>query len=177
MNYQSILSRFKYNDGKHISDRISKASPTNYREQLDIINEIVLWKINRIPYVEEELIDMIYSLSTLTSPLDAVNNPSSFFVIMGLLNCKGIQLPMASTILHFYYPDIFPIIDQRAYRELYNRDYPPVWTKDDKLAHIYLQYITDCVAYHQRNCSDIPFSQIDKILYQLDKEKGNRVNY
>ena len=31
---------------------------------------------------------------------------------------------MASTILHFYNPDTFPIIDQRAYRELRSEEMP-----------------------------------------------------
>lgn len=84
---------------------------------------------------------------------------------------------MASTVLHFYYPDAFPIIDQRAYRELYTVDYPKSMTQISRLTNLYLQYIEDCRKYQQEMCPEIAFSQIDKVLYQLDKEKGNKVIY
>ncbi|MBO5337248.1 MAG: hypothetical protein J6A94_09005 [Lachnospiraceae bacterium] len=84
---------------------------------------------------------------------------------------------MASTVLHFYFPNVYPIIDQRAYRELYGTDYPKNTFKVEVLVALYLKYIADCYKYQQKNCPEIPFAKIDKVLYQLDKEKGNRVKY
>ena len=40
-----------------------------------------------------------------------------------------------------------------------------------------LKYIKDCWEYQQEKCPEIAFSKIDKVLYQLDKEKGNKVIY
>lgn len=124
MNYQEILSHFTYDDSTDIRNRAAVAEAGDYRENRDIINEIVLWKMNRRPQVTEELIDAIFSLKEIKTPLQALEDEKTAQVIEKLLQTKEMQLPMASTVLHFYYPEVFPIIDQRAYRELYAMDYP-----------------------------------------------------
>ena len=177
MDYQEVLSRFTYDDGTDIQNRISAVEARDYRENRDIINEIVLWKLNRRPQVTEELIDAIFSLKEIKTPLQVLTDEKTERVVEKLLQTKGMQLPMASTVLHFYYPEIFPIIDQRAYRELYAMDYPKTMTKIPMLTELYLKYIKDCWEYQQEKCPEIAFSQIDKVLYQLDKEKGNKVIY
>ena len=177
MDYQEVLSRFTYDDGTDIRNRISAVEAGDYRENRDIINEIVLWKMNRRPQVTEELIDAIFSLKEIKTPLQVLTDEKTGRVVEKLLQTKGMQLPMASTVLHFYYPEIFPIIDQRAYRELYAMDYPKTMTKIPMLTELYLKYIKDCWEYQQEKCPEIAFSQIDKVLYQLDKEKGNKVIY
>lgn len=177
MDYQSVLKRFTYNDGQTIFDRISKADISDFQENRDIINEIVLWKINRTPKIDSDTISMIGNLSSIATPIAASISQLTFDVLTNLLNSKGIHLPIASTILHFYYPDIYPIIDQRAYRELYKKEYPKYGVKEEKLTQLYMQYIADCYSYQQEKCPDIPFSKIDKVLYQLDKDKGYNVIY
>lgn len=177
MDYQKILERFNYDDGADITARISNVQEKDYQENRDIINEIVLWKMNRRPSITEELIDAILGLNNISTPLQAVESSQTGMVLEQLLQTKGIQLPMASTILHFYYPDVYPIIDQRAYRELYGIDYPKTMIKVSSLVENYRNYIRDCHEYQQENCPEIAFSLIDKVLYQLDKEKGNKVKY
>lgn len=177
MNYQEVLSRFTYDDGTDIRKRILAAEADDYRENRDIINEIVLWKMNRRPQVTEDLINVIFELKEIKTPLQALENEKTTKAVEKLLQTKGMQLPMASTVLHFYYPDVFPIIDQRAYRELYNIDYPKTLTKISALTDLYIKYIKDCREYQQERCPEIAFAQIDKVLYQLDKEKGNKVIY
>ncbi|HBC99436.1 MAG TPA: hypothetical protein DC053_08880 [Lachnoclostridium sp.] len=95
------------------------------------------------------------------------------------LNKLGIKLAVASTILHFYYANIFPIIDQSSYRELTGKEYPIYSSKDrnKKYAELYINYIGMCFQFNMQECPDILFEFIDKILYQLDKEKGNAVKY
>ena len=44
MDYQEVLSRFTYDDGTDIRNRISAVEARDYRENRDIINEIVLWE-------------------------------------------------------------------------------------------------------------------------------------
>ena len=177
MNYQEILNRFTYDDESEIMDRISKVNKSDYRENKDIINEIVLWKMNRRPKVEEQLIDAIYGLECVRTPLEASESELTAQVVEALLRSKGMQLPMASTVLHFYFPDVYPIIDQRAYRELYGEEYPKYTTNVETLVKMYMSYIADCYRYQQERCPEISFSKIDKILYQLDKEKGFKVKY
>ncbi len=176
MNYQEILDRFKYEDETEIKKRIVSTTNSNYRENRDIINQIILWKMNRMPHFDDEVIDLIYSLSDIDSPKSAVENVKTYVVVKKLLETKGMKLPMASTVLHFYFPHIYPIIDQRAYRELYGVEYPQS-TKIDAMVDIYVKYIEDTYKYQIENCPEISYEKIDKILYQLDKEKGNKVVY
>lgn len=84
---------------------------------------------------------------------------------------------MASTVLHFYFPDVYAIIDQRAYRELYGEEYPKYMTKVETLVKMYMKYISDCYKYQQKQYPEVSFFKIDKVLYQMDKEKGFKVKY
>lgn len=177
MNYQEILNRFVYDDETEILGRISKVEKTDYRENRDIINEIVLWKMNRRPQIEEKVIDSLYELAYINNPLEAAGSELTTQIVELLLCSKGMQLPMASTVLHFYYPNVYPIIDQRACRELYGNEYPKHLTKVERLVNLYVKYIVDCYKYQQKNCPEIPYSKIDKLLYQMDKERGYKVKY
>lgn len=170
--YKKALDNYKYPSGESITNKIK--SKRGIAKQKDIINEIVLWKINRAPDISDEIIKKLLKIKklkslTLSSDIEKVKE-----LIIALLNSEGVRIAMASTILHFYNPKIFPIIDQRAYRELYSKVFPSI-TKKEEMADLYIQYIKDCVAYHQDKCPTLPFSRIDQILYQLDKDKGNPV--
>ena len=177
MNYQKILENYNYIDSDSIFHRISKANKEDYQENCNIINEIILWKTNRVTVIDNNVIKQIYELSTINDPTEAAESQLTLQVIVQLLDSKGVRLPMASTILHFYHPKIYPIIDQRAYRELYQKEFPKYVSDNMKLAHIYMRYIKDCYQFQQEKCQDIPFEHIDKVLYQIDKEKGNKVKY
>lgn len=133
--------------------------------------------MNRRPQVEDAMIDSIYTLIIFNTPMEAANSELSKQVLRKLLSAKGMRLPMTSTVLHFYYPDVYPIIDQRAYRELYGEEFPKYTNKTDNIIELYMGYMKDCFIYQQSNCPQIPFNKIDKVLYQLDKEKGFKVRY
>ena len=86
---------------------------------------------------------------------------------------------MASTILKMFYPNVFPIIDQRAYRELYGKDLPQLTGKKstEYWQEEYVGYVKDCYKYYLDNCSNqIPFSALDKVLYQIDKQRLENEN-
>ncbi|MBQ8412173.1 MAG: hypothetical protein IJX12_00920 [Lachnospiraceae bacterium] len=51
MDYKELLERFTYEDEMKIMRRIATLTANNYQENRDIINEIVLWKINRKPQI------------------------------------------------------------------------------------------------------------------------------
>ncbi|MBO5337249.1 MAG: hypothetical protein J6A94_09010 [Lachnospiraceae bacterium] len=89
MNYQEVLNRFTYDDETEIINRIAKANRSDYRENKDIINQIVLWKMNRRPQVAEELIDAIYKLEVIKTPTEAADSESTAQVVEGLLRSKG----------------------------------------------------------------------------------------
>ena len=179
MKYDDVLERFKYESDENIKERIAALDKENRRENRDIINSIVLWKLNRSIFITDETLDLLNLMDTMEHPLDVVNNEKVTILIKQLLSSKGIKLAVASSILHFYYPNIFPIIDQRSYRELLNEEFPAYTSKDsnEKYTTLYIDYIRRCYEYNKTICPEIPFEYIDKILYQIDKEKGNKVKY
>lgn len=178
-DYEKSLENYTYNDGKHIFDRIKNSDGLDDRENLDILNEIVLWKINRIPYVSAETMRKVRKLPVKTTDDLRPNKKQIKECIMELLSSKGIQLPMASTILRFFYPDAFLIFDQRAYREVYKTEEPTFYGKDanEKYYKVYMDYIEKCVEYQKEHCPNVKFRDLDKAFYQADKDKNNRVKY
>lgn len=88
-----------------------------------------------------------------------------------LLATPGIRLPMASTILRFKNPNIYQIIDQRAYRFLVGIDLKNYFSNIEQQIEYYLEYLTEL----RIKCEEkkIPFEKADKVLYQLDKENNS----
>ena len=178
MKNKEILQRYNYSSDKEIIERISNCSGENERENRDIINSIVLWKINREVNIGNELFNVIKNLK--------VDNFNFLYktaeikkIIIDLLNVNGVKIAMASTILKMFYPNVFPIIDQRAYRELIGKEMPTFYgiKANKKYMEMYYKYINDCHEYNKTICPEIDFTDVDKLLYQLDLEKGNKVKY
>lgn len=175
---KEILKRYAYADDKEIINRIKNCTGNNERENRDIINSIVLWKINRQVDIGNELFTNIKKLNIIPSLIKSKENDIKK-IIFDLLGIKGVKIAMASTILKMFYPNSFPIIDQRAYRELNGKDLPDYYgvNANQKYAELYFQYILDCHSYNQNICPNIKFDDVDKVLYQLDLEKGKKVKY
>ena len=114
-------------------------------------------------------------------------------------NVKGVRLAMLSTILRFYYPNLFPIIDVRAHRsswylyfadneheKIYKNYYSgrkdgkgfndeetkrlkPIRINENNRIIEYCRYIERCNAINADN-RFINYSEIDKYLYQIDAD-------
>lgn len=137
--------------------------------------EIVLWKLNRFPHLEDGLLDSLREVAKLKPREHQQAAPQ----LRSLLQCPGIALPMASTVLRFLRPDVFQIIDDRVYRIVHpgRAKYP---TKPPKLSEAYLAtsasiYFDYLDALHAQACETLPFSEADRILYQLDIRLGNKI--
>ena len=177
-----VLKQYKYENGDFIYARLDSLKNANVSELNDILNTIILWKINRTVHVSDDTLTELYQVRTIDTPTDILNGQHKESVktlLIKLLKSKGVRLAMASTFLHFFNPAVFPIFDQRAYRVIYLQDYQASTNQVDN-ADLYLDYIEKCVNYYRTNLSGsgISFSDIDKYLYQLDIEAGNKVkNY
>lgn len=92
-------------------------------------------------------------------------------VFEGLLKTTGISVAMASTILNMFMPNAFPIIDKRAYRVIYCEEMSTNINPEG-----YLKYVEKVYDFYDKRCQKIiNFSDIDKVLYQIDIENGNIV--
>ena len=142
------------------------------REQL---YEIVLWKLNRFPVISDELIGQLKSLGRYQNG----DHKNAEALLKELLQCRGIALPMASTILRFANPKVFQIIDDRAFRVLTDGSgsypsKPPCVTEGylQKSCEIYFDYLDKLCRLQGEN---FPFENMDRILYQLDIKLGNSI--
>lgn len=135
----------------------------------DILNKIVLWKVNRYAYFDNETLKLLNSINKTSKNLDI---PLTKKVLEKLLRTKWVQLAMASTILRFKNPHTYQIIDQRVYRIIYGDEMPKSSKKDVSIA-LYIEYLQKlqetCIKYN------IDFSESDRVLYVLDKDINSSV--
>jgi hypothetical protein len=134
-----------------------------------IINEIVLWKVSRYAQIDRDTLELINSVNTDSRRLDMGKTK---ILLKALLKTKGIQLPMASTILRFKNKKIYQIIDQRVYRVLYAgkklklKKHTSEKNLNEQIA-LYLKYLQDL----SKVCKSlkIPFETSDRILFMVDR--------
>lgn len=123
--------------------------------------EIVLWKTNRYPELSDSLLSAVNDLRS------SYTEEKARYVLCQLLETKGFNLAMASTVLRFACPHEMQIIDQRVYR-LINPDgqLRKTMSTEAKI-NLYFKYINELKTVCQNY--NIPFFKADRILYQLDK--------
>jgi len=140
----------------------------------EILYEIVLWKLNRFPQIDDTLIDKLKNLSSLQPE----QHREAESILKELLTCHGIRLPMASTILRFINPKVFQIIDDRVFRVLDLKGSIPNKPQKindkylEKCCNIYFRYLDEL---HKICNDDLPFELSDRILYLLDIKLGNKI--
>lgn len=130
----------------------------------EIINQIVLWKVNRYASINAVTLD---KLNKLNKQDKEINIGFTRQILDNLLNTKGVQLPMASSILRFKNPNIYQIIDQRVYRFIMGEEIKEPYAVTKKI-----DYYLDYLAKLKSVCKEfkIDFSKSDRILYVLDKK-------
>ena len=185
----NILETLGYNEPIYEKGERIKRDLKNYKTRgkednnalYKLLFEIVLWKLNRSVEIKEKDLKSLLESSgweSLTENLEKAKK-----LLKTLLNRKGIQLPMASTILHFFNECLFPIIDKRACYQLHNEGYAGYENfnlqsiNKEILIDLYFKYINDCKTYVENMNEEekIEFSDIDKYLYQKHKN-NHRLN-
>ena len=184
-----LLKSYNYSLGNEQKDPISKLKKDSSQVEVKfLIYEIVLWKLNRMVYLDEDSIKRLLNIKEL---LDISKISLEKFLksdelknelcetMKKLMNCGGIRIAMASTILHFFCPEFCPIIDKRAYFALYKEKMPERFNKPAEGPNAYLKYIEKCYNWFKQKeekGETIEFKNIDKILYQHDKESNRKVD-
>lgn len=140
-------------------------------EKIDqhIIDEIILWKINRYAQVDAALLELLNAIDPMATSLEDVPYTP---VLKRLLKTKGIRLPVASTILRFRNPHIFQIIDQRAYRFVYGEELKISATISEKAIDKQIDFYTEYLQKLRSVASAIGwrFEDLDRVLYIRDKQ-------
>ena len=174
---RKVLSKYSYDSGEDIFNRLNHVKGFDKKELNDIVNMIVLWKVNRMVSINENTMNELYALRNVKTVEDILKSEDFTPLLSKLLKSKGIRLPMASTILHFLNPKVFTIFDQRAYRVIYKSDYKASTSVAINVA-LYKDYLSRCLEYYNTHLANlIDFEDVDKYLYQIDIEIGNTVKY
>jgi hypothetical protein len=168
---RGLLKDYKYQP--ELTKKLDQLTPQKLTTEN--MYEIVLWKLNRFPQIEQKLIDSLKALEHL-GPNDHRNASKE---LRKLLSCPGVALPMASTILRFLNPKTFQIIDDRVYR-IVNPGKAKYPTKPLNINERYLKtcesiYFDYLDELQKLSCEKLPFECADRILYLLDIKLGNRI--
>ena len=133
-----------------------------------VINEIVLWKVNRYAEVDDATLTLLNQISPSSKVINVEEVKS---LLHKLLRTKGIKLAMASTILRFKNPSLFQIIDQRVFRLLYNKELKLSSSQSerniDSQIALYFEYLVDL----RKACEklSISFEDSDRVLFMADR--------
>jgi thermostable 8-oxoguanine DNA glycosylase len=170
---QAALAGFE----KEISDNFTyQEALTKKLDKLEgdfdenMINEIVLWKVNRAPFLKPETLSL---LNKIEKGDGAIDKQLTKDILAQLLAAPGFDLPMTSTLLRFKNPQAYQIIDQRVYRFIYPDKTLKLTASIEKKIDLYLKYLEDL----KQICAEkgLEFSKIDRTLYAADKELNSEI--
>ena len=150
---------FQYNldEKKIIKDNIGQQTSIN----IDDLRRIALWKYDRIIDVDDEFLIQLYSV--VSGEKVSIDDLDVQKIINDLVACTGIGYPLASTILKFINPQVFPIIDVRAYRAVFGKR---IYSSQHSLMR-YVEYTRKL--YEISSSLGIPLEEVDEKLYVYDK--------
>ena len=137
----------------------------------ELLNEIVLWKVNRYVSLDADQLGRIDALATLKPG----EHRAARSTLEELLDSHGVDLPMGSTFLRFRKPSVFQIIDRHAYRALYGRKYKLYTTTPlRKKIEVYFAYIDEL----RRLCDakGLQFETVNRVLYVFDKKTNGSLS-
>ncbi|MHB1642537.1 MAG: hypothetical protein ACYDD9_09645 [Acidithiobacillus sp.] len=161
-----LMSEYSYQ--RELTRKLDGVAAQDFDQPL--INEIVLWKVNRYAPLSSSTLAALNGLSSI----EAGRHKDSESIIKSLLREPGVDLPMASTLLRFKNPHVFQIIDRHAYRALYGEDYPLYSTSWlDRKVEVYFNYLDELVALAKSK--NVDFTILDRVLYVFDKQHNGKL--
>lgn len=157
------LENSVYNYQNELTSKLDKLD-TDFDQE--IINEIVLWKVNRYAAIDNETLNLINQIKKEDAQLNPELTGAILLRLLGKEQ-KGVRLAMASTILRFKNSKVYQIIDQRVFRFLYGRELKYSETNINEQITIYLDYLQKlkevCVQHN------VNFETTDRVFYTMDK--------
>lgn len=106
---------YHVDEKKKIREQIDQKGSVNIED----LRRIALWKYDRIINVNDEFLCKLYSI--ISEENTSIDDVEVQQVIIELVEFEGVGYPLASSILKFINPSIFPIIDVRTYRAIYGK--------------------------------------------------------
>lgn len=165
-NLSALRKSYQYQP--ELTKRLDKLKSRQLTQTL--VNEIVLWKIDRYVAPSGKTMRSLNKLKRLKRG----EHRKAKVAIENLLSESGIGLPMASTLLRFRNPNAFQIIDRHAYRAVYGRKY--TLTKKSPLKaqmDTYFQYLDYLIVISKRKSVD--YKLLDRVLYVFDRKHNGKL--
>lgn len=169
------LENYRYDPCEYTyQEKLTGKLDASWNRPIDqsLVNEILLWKVDRYSLLGENSLELLNSIDPRSKVLSKSLTEE---VLTQLLSTEGIGLPVASTILRFRNPNVYQIIDQRAYRFIYGKELNLPTYKSEKaksgqieLYIAYLEKLKEVAEY--LGCE---FSILDRALY-LEDQKLNK---
>ena len=132
---------------------------------LDDVRRVALWKYNRVIEIPDKVLSDVSSVKNRDDV--QIDSPEVRVAFESLTSCAGVGVPLASAILKFLRPDVFPIIDVRAYRAIYGR-------KIYKYTfEVYVDYSR--VLYSIALKKGVALEVVDEQLYLFDKLHNGKI--
>ncbi|WP_175829349.1 hypothetical protein [Burkholderia anthina] len=157
--------KFSYNDEETAALHARLNGSTTITEH--DLRRVSLWKSDRVLGVSGETLAKLNELSAIEEL--TLTDSRVKDVIDDLVLSQGIGFPMASAILKFIRPAIFPIMDVRAYRALTGIQ-PSYATYSYEKYISYAQKVTNIARQLNR-----PLREIDEQLYCYDKLRNGKI--
>ena len=158
---------FDFNYNSNETNNLQNQLKNKDKISIDDLRRIALWKIDRVLEIPDstlEKLNLLFNKANLKH-----DDEITIEVINELTKCKGIGFPMLSAILKFLRPEVFPIIDVRAYRALYGKK---IYYSQYNI-NIYFDYIKK--VYEIRDKLNIDLDKVDEQLYEFDKENNGNI--
>jgi len=161
-----FLAEYNYQPG--LTEKLDTLGET--RIDQEILNKIVLWKVNRYVFFDKPIMENLEQLRGLNPG----EHRKADLTLKLMLSQRGVDLPMASTFMRFRNPCVFQIIDRHAYRAIFDKKYPLHQSSStDQKVSVYFDYLDELIALCKRKT--LQFETVDRLLYIFDKRKNGKL--
>ncbi|MGA2689690.1 MAG: hypothetical protein ABSE85_16635 [Candidatus Korobacteraceae bacterium] len=158
--------KFEYNPEE--TKALRKLMSGNESVTISDLRRVALWKLDRVLSVPESVLQRLQKL--VNTKLLRIDSCESKKILSELVACSGVGFPMASAFLKFLRPDVFPIIDVRAYRALFGRKLSSASYKLD----LYLEYAAK--VEELAKSTGLQLHEVDEQLYRFDQEHNGGID-
>jgi thermostable 8-oxoguanine DNA glycosylase len=168
--WEGALAEFlkDYRYQRELTAHLDDLGPQPFAQ--NVINEIVLWKVNRYAKLSRDAIEALNRVAEAKPK----SHRTTEAAVATLLRAQGVDLPMASTLLRFRNRKAFQIIDRHAYRAVYGEDYPLYSSSsDDAKIDLYFGYLDRL--FELADSREVDFESLDRVLYVFDKQVNGKL--
>lgn len=169
--WEKSIPKYQTDLMKKIDGLEIKKHPKNWTREA--LYEIVLWELNRFPEIGDELFHELKKLADVAPGKHRQGKD----IFCKLLNCKNVGLTMATAIMRFVNPDTFQTLNARNGYVVNGKEAPAEPNKLnqkylDEISEYYFEYLDKL---HELTGNGFDFRIADRMLYQIDKASGRKL--